>query len=70
MSHKQIIQTFALAMVVYVAAVFLWPTSIEPSVTVAGIDKTARLAGLSEDVAFRQERFGVPAPEQTETRVE
>jgi hypothetical protein len=70
MDRNHIIATFAAAMALYVATVFLWPLEIAPSVTDAGLDKTARLAGLAEAAAFQQERFGVPSPEQVETRVQ
>ena len=69
MSRKQIILTFLTAMTVYVLAVFLWPSNITPS-SQPGSEKGARLAGLSSEDDFRQERFGVPSPEQTETRIQ
>lgn len=69
MSRKQIILTFLTAMIGYVLAVFLWPSNIPPSPN-PGTGKGARLAGLSSEDDFRQERFGVPSPEQTETRIQ
>nr|CAD6414833.1 hypothetical protein REQ54_01347 [Rhizobium sp. Q54] len=70
MNRNHIIATFAAAMAIYVVAVFLWPSEIDPSTTDAGLDKTARLAGLADETAFQQERFGVPSPERVETRVQ
>ena len=70
MDRKHIIATFAAAMALYVATVFLWPSQITPSATDAGLDKTARLAGLAGATTFQQERFGVPSPEQVETRLQ
>ena len=69
MSRKQIILTFLTAMTIYVLADFLWPSNITPS-SQPGSEKGARLAGLSSEDDFRQERFGVPSPEQTETRIQ
>ncbi|HEX2146257.1 MAG TPA: hypothetical protein VHG11_01230 [Pseudorhizobium sp.] len=57
MKQREIILTFVLAMTVYVLTVFLWPSSIGTA------DKTARLAGPSEETAFLKERFGVPGEE-------
>ncbi|HEX5934633.1 MAG TPA: hypothetical protein VFY63_10755 [Pseudorhizobium sp.] len=64
MRQREIIFMFAMAMAVYVLAVFLWPSSV------GEVDKTARLAGTPQETAFLHERFGVPAPEQQVSRVE
>ena len=64
MSQREIILTFAVAMVVYVVTVFLWPSSIDDW------NKGARLAGPPKETAFLLERFGVPSPQQEVTQVE
>lgn len=55
MKQRWIVSIFLAAAMVYVLAVFLWPSG-------RGMpEKTARLAGVSQE-HFQPERFGVPAP--------
>ena len=64
MSQKQVVLTFAFAMTMYVLIVFLWPLGVDPA------EKTARLAGPSEETAFLHERFGVPGDDHNLSRVQ